>query len=87
MNKTYTGVVMINLCNSFIYDLIIFFSHDRRLEWKNYEATVVSSKQVDVRNVVNDVKDKLDFRDRIIKLSFAFSHLIVATSSQCYIFK
>ncbi|CAG2187543.1 IFT80 [Mytilus edulis] len=58
----------------------------RRLEWKNYEATVVSSKQVDVRNVVNDVKDKLDFRDRIIKLSFAFSHLIVATSSQCYIF-
>ncbi|XP_076095976.1 intraflagellar transport protein 80 homolog [Mytilus galloprovincialis] len=59
---------------------------ERRLEWKNYEATVVSSKQVDVRNVVNDVKDKLDFRDRIIKLSFAFSHLIVATSSQCYIF-
>jgi len=59
----------------------------RRLEWKNYEANVVNSKHIDVRNVVNDVTDKLDFRDRVIKLSFSFSHLVVATSSQCYIFK
>ncbi|XP_059177555.1 intraflagellar transport protein 80 homolog [Physella acuta] len=57
-----------------------------RLEWKNYEATLVASKQIHVRNVMNDAKEKLDFRDRVIKLSLGYSHLIVATSSQCYIY-
>jgi hypothetical protein len=29
----------------------------------------------------------LDFRDRVIKASLAFSHLVVTTSSQCYIYR
>ena len=29
----------------------------------------------------------LDFRDRIIKTSLAFNHLVVATTSQCYIYR
>lgn len=28
-----------------------------------------------------------DFRDRIIKTSLAFNHLVVATTSQCYIYR
>ncbi|KAJ8310611.1 hypothetical protein KUTeg_012476 [Tegillarca granosa] len=60
---------------------------EKRLEWKNFEATVVSSKQINVRNVVNDALEKLDFRDRIIKVSLAHAHLVVATSSQCYIYR
>jgi len=59
---------------------------ERRLEWKNYEASVAASKQIVVRNVMNDTAEKLDFRDRVIKVSLGFSHLVVATSSQCYIY-
>ncbi|XP_046379883.1 intraflagellar transport protein 80 homolog [Haliotis rufescens] len=59
---------------------------ERRLEWKNYEATLVASKQIRIRNVMNDAGEKLDFRDRVIKLSMSFAHLVVATSSQCYIY-
>ncbi|KAL5004430.1 hypothetical protein ScPMuIL_017886 [Solemya velum] len=59
---------------------------ERRLEWNNFEATVVSSKQIHVKNVMNEALEKLDFRDRIIKISLSFGHLVVATSSQCYIY-
>uniref|UniRef100_A0A2C9JF99 Uncharacterized protein n=1 Tax=Biomphalaria glabrata TaxID=6526 RepID=A0A2C9JF99_BIOGL len=57
-----------------------------RLEWKNFEATLTASKQINVRNVMNDATEKLDFRDRVIKLSLGHGHLVVATSSQCYIY-
>lgn len=40
-----------------------------------------------VRNVLNDAVDILEFRDRVIKASLAFDHLVVATSLQCYIYK
>ncbi|ESP00252.1 hypothetical protein LOTGIDRAFT_225973 [Lottia gigantea] len=59
---------------------------ERRLEWKNFEATVNASKQIIVKNVMNDTLEKLDFRDRIVKVSLDFNHLVVATSSQCYVY-
>ncbi|MEQ2191148.1 hypothetical protein XENOCAPTIV_022039, partial [Xenoophorus captivus] len=40
-----------------------------------------------VRNVLNDAVDVLEFRDRVIKASLAFDHLVVATSLQCYVYK
>ena len=67
--------------------MFIFFLYNRRLEWSNFEATVTESKKIVVRNVLNETYDKLDFRDRVIKASLAFNHLVVATSSQCYIYR
>ncbi|XP_077987595.1 intraflagellar transport protein 80 homolog [Glandiceps talaboti] len=66
----------------------VLFAHviERRLEWKNYEVTVASHKTVEVREVLNDAKEKLEFRDRIIKTALAWNHLVVATSSQCYVY-
>ncbi|XP_035693717.1 intraflagellar transport protein 80 homolog [Branchiostoma floridae] len=66
----------------------VIFGHviERRLEWKNYEATVTDRKSIQVRNVMDDAREKLDFRDRIIKTSLAFGHLVVATTSQCYVY-
>ncbi|CAI9737075.1 transport 80 homolog [Octopus vulgaris] len=69
-----------------IGQVIIGHLVDRRLEWKNFVITVVSSNQIDVHNVLDDVKEKLDFRDRIIKLSFSFGYLVVATASQGHIY-
>lgn len=59
----------------------------RRLEWKNFDVVVSTSKMINVRNVHNDAKEKLDFRDRVIKTSLGFKHLIVATSSQCNVYR
>ncbi|XP_058290598.1 intraflagellar transport protein 80 homolog isoform X3 [Hylobates moloch] len=39
-----------------------------------------------VRNVLNDAVDLLEFRDRVIKASFNYAHLVVSTSLQCYVF-
>ena len=59
----------------------------RRLEWQSFEVVLSGRKTIDVRNVTNEAREKLEFRDRIIKISLSFQHLIVATSSQCYIYR
>lgn len=76
------------VCDGFCCDKTITIALlFRRLEWKNYEVVVSDQKVIRVRNVTNDAKDNLDFRDRVIKASIAFKHMVVATSSQCYIYK
>lgn len=37
--------------------------------------------------MLNDAVDILEFRDRVIKASLAYGHLVVATSLQCYVYK
>ncbi|XP_022247668.1 intraflagellar transport protein 80 homolog [Limulus polyphemus] len=66
----------------------VVFAHviERRLEWKNYEVTVTGRKTISVLNVNNEVWEKLDFRDCIIKVSLEYNHLVVVTSAQCYIY-
>lgn len=58
----------------------------RRLEWKNYEVTMTGRKSISVQNVSNDAWEKLEFPDRIIKVSVGYNHLVVVTSSQCHIY-
>uniref|UniRef100_A0A8D0HT40 IFT80 second beta-propeller domain-containing protein n=1 Tax=Sphenodon punctatus TaxID=8508 RepID=A0A8D0HT40_SPHPU len=41
---------------------------------------------MEVRNVINDAVDLLEFRDRVIKTSLNYGHLVVSTSLQCYVF-
>ncbi len=72
--------------NNQLLNLCQLFFNFRRLEWKNFEVVITDRKTIEVKNVSNDAKEKLDFRDRIIKASLAFKHLVVATSSQCYIY-
>ncbi|XP_067950088.1 intraflagellar transport protein 80 homolog isoform X1 [Watersipora subatra] len=59
---------------------------ERRLEWQEFEVTVADQKTVTVRNVTNDSKEKLEFRDRVIKASLGYKHLVVTTPSQCYVY-
>uniref|UniRef100_A0A4W6C2E8 Intraflagellar transport 80 homolog (Chlamydomonas) n=1 Tax=Lates calcarifer TaxID=8187 RepID=A0A4W6C2E8_LATCA len=56
-------------------------------EWKNFVITLTKRRTMQVRNVMNDAVDVLEFRDRVIKASLAFGHLVVATSLQCYVYK
>ncbi|XP_008307942.1 intraflagellar transport protein 80 homolog [Cynoglossus semilaevis] len=66
----------------------VIFAHvvEQRWEWKNFVITLTKRRTMQVRNVTNDAVDILEFRDRVIKASLAFGHLVVATSLQCYVY-
>ncbi|KAM4659436.1 intraflagellar transport protein 80 homolog isoform 2-T2 [Amazona ochrocephala] len=66
----------------------VIFAHvvDQRWEWKNFEITLIKRRTMEVHNVINDAVDLLEFRDRVIKASLNYGHLVVSTSLQCYVF-
>lgn len=66
----------------------VIFAHvvEQHWEWKNYGITLTKRRTMQVRNVMNDAVDVLEFRDRVIKASLAYGHLVVATSLQCYVY-
>uniref|UniRef100_G3P721 Intraflagellar transport 80 homolog (Chlamydomonas) n=1 Tax=Gasterosteus aculeatus aculeatus TaxID=481459 RepID=G3P721_GASAC len=67
----------------------VIFAHvvEQHWEWKNFVITLTKRRTMQVRNVMNDALDVLEFRDRVIKTSLAYGHLVVATSLQCYVYK
>uniref|UniRef100_A0A672GGX2 Uncharacterized protein n=1 Tax=Salarias fasciatus TaxID=181472 RepID=A0A672GGX2_SALFA len=67
----------------------VVFAHvvEQHWEWKNYVITLTKRRTMQVRNVMDDAVDVLEFRDRVIKASLAHGHLVVATSLQCYVYK
>ncbi|KAJ6669441.1 hypothetical protein lerEdw1_008251 [Lerista edwardsae] len=66
----------------------VIFAHvvEQHLVWKNFGITLTKRRTMEVRNVLNDAVDLLEFRDRVIKASLNYGHLVVSTSLQCYIF-
>ncbi|XP_076590790.1 intraflagellar transport protein 80 homolog isoform X2 [Chaetodon auriga] len=66
----------------------VIFAHvvEQHWEWKNFVITLSKRRTMQVRNVTNDAVDVLEFRDRVIKASLAYGHLVVATSLQCYVY-
>ncbi|KAB0374163.1 hypothetical protein FD755_014419 [Muntiacus reevesi] len=66
----------------------VIFAHvvEQRWEWKNFQVTLTKRRTMQVRNVLNDAVDLLEFRDRVIKASLNYAHLVVSTSLQCYVF-
>ncbi|KAM8954240.1 intraflagellar transport protein 80 homolog [Pelodytes ibericus] len=66
----------------------VIFAHvvEQHWEWKNFEVTLIKRRAMQVRNVINDAVDLLEFRDRVIKASLNYGHLVVSTSLQCYVF-
>lgn len=66
--------------------VIIAHIVEQHWEWKNFVITLTKRRTMQVLNVMNEAVDVLEFRDRVIKASLAFGHLVVATSLQCYVY-
>lgn len=66
----------------------VIFAHivEQHWEWRNFVVTLIKRRTMQVLNVVNEAMDVLEFRDRVVKASLAFGHLVVATSLQFYIY-
>mmetsp|Transcript_5293 Transcript_5293/g.8626 ORF Transcript_5293/g.8626 Transcript_5293/m.8626 type:complete len:779 (+) Transcript_5293:121-2457(+) len=60
---------------------------DRRLEWKNTEVTLIESRKIRVQDVANEALEDLEFsRDRVVEIGLGFDHLVVTTTSQCFVY-
>ncbi|XP_029033851.1 intraflagellar transport protein 80 homolog isoform X2 [Osmia bicornis bicornis] len=59
---------------------------DRRLEWNNYQATLVKRKVIEIRDVGNEIRETLEISDRVVQLEFGFDHLVVITPAQCHVY-
>ncbi|KAI4494196.1 hypothetical protein M0802_009065 [Mischocyttarus mexicanus] len=58
----------------------------KRLEWNNYEATLIKKEVLEIREVGNEVHEIIEISDRVVQLAFGFDHLIVITPVQCHIY-
>eukprot|EP00033_Pygsuia_biforma_P003426 GCRY01003755.1.p1 GENE.GCRY01003755.1~~GCRY01003755.1.p1 ORF type:complete len:862 (+),score=264.97 GCRY01003755.1:209-2794(+) len=66
----------------------VCFAHilERSVEWGHQEAILADISTIVVKDHLGESSEELDFRDRIVKLSLAYGHLVVCTSLQCYIY-
>jgi len=59
----------------------------RKFEWKNIEATLVETRKIRIQDVGNESIEEIDFsRDRVVELGLGFDHLVVTTTSQCFVY-
>uniref|UniRef100_T1HYQ8 WD_REPEATS_REGION domain-containing protein n=1 Tax=Rhodnius prolixus TaxID=13249 RepID=T1HYQ8_RHOPR len=58
----------------------------RRVEWGQYEAVTTSRKAITVTDVTSAGGDTLEFPERVIHLALAYQHLVVVTTTQCYVY-
>ena len=59
---------------------------ERRVEWQQLVATLVESDRIRIHDILNDTTENLEFRDKVVKMSLGFGHLVVVTASQCSIY-
>merc|ERR1712070_6114 len=60
---------------------------DRRAAWESLEVALDENNHIKVFDVLKQVEEaEFDFPDRVIDISLAFGHLVVATARQCHIY-
>jgi len=61
---------------------------EQRIDWRDFEVVLKTEDTIEVRDIhTNTVELLTDFRDRVVKMSMAYGHLVVATTAQCLIYK
>jgi len=59
---------------------------DRTLSWSNWEILLTEDNKIQVTDLVNQLSETLDYKDRVINMSMCYNNLIVTTTTQCYIY-
>jgi intraflagellar transport protein 80 len=52
---------------------------ERKVEWQNIEAMLKETHKVIVHDILSDMTEELDFRDRVIGMAVGFGYLVVTT--------
>jgi len=69
----------------FVYQYLYFYFS--RIDWRHLEFVLTDSKVITVSNCETELKDKIELKDRLVKMSVGFGFLIVLTSNQGLIYK
>lgn len=66
----------------------VVFGHivDRTLQWAHIEAVLDSENRISINDCLHEMNDDLDFRERVVNMGMKHNHLIVCTTSQCYVY-
>ena len=59
---------------------------DKRMSWENVEIQLNEDNKIRVIDVIHEISEELEFRDRVINFSLGYEHLVLTTTSQCYIY-
>lgn len=56
------------------------------MQWSNIEAVLDEENKINVNDVLNEMNEDLDFRERVVNMSMKYGHMIVCTTAQCYVY-
>jgi intraflagellar transport protein 80 len=60
---------------------------DRHHEWKNIDVILTEPRKIRVLDAGNETMEDLEYpRDRVVDIAVGFEMLVVATSTQCYVY-
>jgi len=59
---------------------------DRSISWSNWEIQLGQDNKLAVVDLVNEVNEEIEVRERIINMSMSYDHFIFTTPTQCYIY-
>lgn len=66
----------------------VLFAHviERNVHYANFTASLTERKIVTVHDVQEEAFEVLDIPDRVIQMTMKYSHLVLTTPTQCYIY-
>ena len=66
----------------------VAFGHivDRQMSWSNIEAVLDEDNKINVNDVLNEMNEDLDYRERVVNMSIQYGHMVVCTTNQCYVY-
>ena len=56
------------------------------MSWSNIEAVLDEDNKINVNDVLNEMNEDLDYRERVVNMSIQFGFMVVCTTSQCYVY-
>lgn len=59
---------------------------DRQLSWAHIEAVLDEDNKIAVNDCLHEMNEDLDFRERVVNMSLRHNHLVVCTTTQCYVY-
>lgn len=59
---------------------------DRQLNYSNWEANLNDENRIVVTDILTEMGEFLDFKDRVINMCIGWNNLVVTTANQCYVY-
>lgn len=59
---------------------------DRKLTWGQYSVTLADSNRLIIHDVVKDVTEELEQRDKVIKIDAGYGYVVTCTNTYCVVY-